>query len=249
MLRMGKVVPKNYMAMVFESVTKKESTNTDTGLQGLLGRMCGYASDEHGFNIDIYIDEYIINEIKVYLDGYNSNTGPLNSRAMNVRKTPKNINKSEFNQKYIKLPKDVLFHSKTGGVDMKHTSTWVDENMDKLLGNFSDIERNEIKAELSSGVLKFKNLNAKCNKSIKDQILAGSEVIINKNLQETSYLCKEKGIENIDIWLVINNNNQRENTENIVDITPLKEQIHPIIENKCVFKPPQLQIINPMLKV
>ena len=48
MCRMGKVVPKEHIAFVFETSL---NSKTDTLLQGLLGRMCGY----HSYNIDIYI--------------------------------------------------------------------------------------------------------------------------------------------------------------------------------------------------
>jgi len=53
MCRMGKVIPKQHIAFVMET---SPSPNTDTLLQGLLGRMCGY----HAFDIDIYVSETIL---------------------------------------------------------------------------------------------------------------------------------------------------------------------------------------------
>jgi hypothetical protein len=48
MCRMGKVVPKVHIAFVMET---SALPNTDTLLQGLVGRMCGY----HTFDVDIYV--------------------------------------------------------------------------------------------------------------------------------------------------------------------------------------------------
>ena len=53
MCRMGKVVPKQHISFVMETSSKP---NTDTILQGLLGRMCGY----HECDIDIYIHNDIL---------------------------------------------------------------------------------------------------------------------------------------------------------------------------------------------
>ena len=48
MCRMGKVVPKQHLRFVMETARQP---NTDTVLQGLLGRACGY----HLYDIDIYL--------------------------------------------------------------------------------------------------------------------------------------------------------------------------------------------------
>jgi hypothetical protein len=53
MCRMGKVVPKSHISFVMETASKP---NTDTILQGLLGRMCGY----NQCDIDIYIHNDIL---------------------------------------------------------------------------------------------------------------------------------------------------------------------------------------------
>lgn len=86
MLRMGKVVPKEHIAMVFEEKTAKNTRLIDTGLQGLLGRMCGY-SKSSGFNIDVYVEPKIIQNICEYSKSYNSVEGPIVNPANNLKKT------------------------------------------------------------------------------------------------------------------------------------------------------------------
>jgi hypothetical protein len=58
MYRMGKVVPKPHIAFIME--TSKEP-NTDTVLQGLIGRMCGYGIND-GEEPDIYINNKILSK-------------------------------------------------------------------------------------------------------------------------------------------------------------------------------------------
>jgi hypothetical protein len=58
--RMGQVLFKKYIGMVYE---QSSNPNTDTILQGLLGRMCGYYTSEIP---DIYISEKKQDEIQVY---------------------------------------------------------------------------------------------------------------------------------------------------------------------------------------
>lgn len=50
--RMGQVVPKTYVAMVYE---QSANPNADTILQGLLGRMCGYCGKGAHTDVDIYV--------------------------------------------------------------------------------------------------------------------------------------------------------------------------------------------------
>jgi hypothetical protein len=62
--RMGTVVPKDHLAFLFETST---SSKTDTLLQGLLGRACGYHQND---SIQVYINEELLKtgEIERYLD-------------------------------------------------------------------------------------------------------------------------------------------------------------------------------------
>jgi len=59
MYRMGKVVPKPHIAFVMET---SKNPKTDTALQGLIGRMCGYGIND-GEEPDIYINNKILTKI------------------------------------------------------------------------------------------------------------------------------------------------------------------------------------------
>tara|TARA_A100001015_G_C15013124_1_gene724163 strand:+ start:374 stop:2482 length:2109 start_codon:yes stop_codon:yes gene_type:complete len=52
--RMGQVVPKGHIAMVYE---QSKNPNADTILQGLLGRMCGYNQNGAHTGVDIYVSQ------------------------------------------------------------------------------------------------------------------------------------------------------------------------------------------------
>lgn len=78
--RMGTVVPKEYLSFLFETSV---NMNTDTLLQGLLGRACGYHTNE---NLEVYINMNIINtgEIDRYIALWNGiNIGP--KKAKNIK--------------------------------------------------------------------------------------------------------------------------------------------------------------------
>jgi len=52
--RMGQVVPKQHIAMVYE---QSKNPNADTILQGLLGRMCGYKQNGAHTQVEIYVSQ------------------------------------------------------------------------------------------------------------------------------------------------------------------------------------------------
>ena len=66
--RMGQVLSKEYIGMVYE---QSSNPNTDTILQGLLGRICGYYSSEIP---DIYISEKKRDEIQIYADAWSESS-------------------------------------------------------------------------------------------------------------------------------------------------------------------------------
>ena len=61
--RMGQVVPKMYISMVYEQSTHP---NADTILQGLLGRMCGYQANGAHTDVDIYVSSMAEDLIRKY---------------------------------------------------------------------------------------------------------------------------------------------------------------------------------------
>ena len=77
MLRMGKVLNKTHLKFVIETGRK-----TDTILQGLLGRCCGYYKG----SIDIYIKHLNWKEIDKFINLYNGDVESIPCKAMNVRK-------------------------------------------------------------------------------------------------------------------------------------------------------------------
>ena len=85
MLRMGKVLHKEFISMVFEAETLSPADKgIDTGLQGLFGRVCGHSLN--GFNIRVYIQPSMIEAANVYVDTYDTKGGPMCNPAMNIRK-------------------------------------------------------------------------------------------------------------------------------------------------------------------
>lgn len=71
MFKMGKVVPKRHVSFVMNMNSK--TSNTDSLLQGLTGRMCGYVSRGANTNVKIYLHQNFINsdEISKYLEFHN----------------------------------------------------------------------------------------------------------------------------------------------------------------------------------
>jgi len=80
--RMGTVVPKDHLAFLFETST---SSKTDTLLQGLLGRACGYHQND---SLQVYINEELLKtgEIKTYLDFCKGDEESVPTNAKNVVK-------------------------------------------------------------------------------------------------------------------------------------------------------------------
>ena len=68
MFKMGKVVPKKHVSSVINMNSK--TSNTDSLLQGLTGRMCGYTSKGANTNVKIYLHKNFTNsdEISKYIE-------------------------------------------------------------------------------------------------------------------------------------------------------------------------------------
>lgn len=82
--RMGQVVPKGHIGMVYE---QSKSPNADTILQGLLGRMCGYSSQGAHTNVDIFVSKEAESLVKKYDEAWsNDNMDCLAevTKAMNL---------------------------------------------------------------------------------------------------------------------------------------------------------------------
>jgi hypothetical protein len=68
--RMGQVVPKRYIRMVYEQTLKP---NADTILQGLPGRMCGYISQGAHTGVDIFVSVHTQEFFKDYSESWTTN--------------------------------------------------------------------------------------------------------------------------------------------------------------------------------
>ena len=82
--RMGQVVPKMHIAMVYE---QSAHPNADTILQGLLGRMCGYRANGAHTDVDIYVsamaEELIRKYSRAWQEGAMDELSTV-TRAMNL---------------------------------------------------------------------------------------------------------------------------------------------------------------------
>ena len=82
--RMGQVVPKQYIAMVYE---QSKNPNADTILQGLLGRMCGYRANGAHTDVDIYVssmaEELVLKYSKAWQEGAMDELSTV-TKAMNL---------------------------------------------------------------------------------------------------------------------------------------------------------------------
>ena len=95
--RMGQVVPKRFIAMVYE---QSVNPNADTILQGLVGRMCGYQAAGSHLDVDIYVslkaEELVRKYGRAWSEGNMDSLSEV-TKAMNLsgsrRKTLKAISK------------------------------------------------------------------------------------------------------------------------------------------------------------
>ena len=104
--RMGQVVPKRFIAMVYE---QSVNPNADTILQGLVGRMCGYQAAGSHLDVDIYVslkaEELVRKYGRAWSEG-NMDTLSEVTKAMNLggvkRKNGGQIVEDENGNKWIK---------------------------------------------------------------------------------------------------------------------------------------------------
>jgi hypothetical protein len=98
MCRMGKQVAKTHVRFVMETSCGK----TDTLLQSLLGRMCGYDSRP---DILVYIKKLPLEELEKYNQLHEGVFTSIPSKAMNIRSS--NVLKTRFPLKPIRITLDV----------------------------------------------------------------------------------------------------------------------------------------------
>jgi hypothetical protein len=187
-LRVGKVLPKQYIGFVWEN---SKTPNSDTILQGLLGRCCGY----HNYNINIYVsssllDKYSfnggveLNELERYIrEGYIPTTGN-NLKSLSTQLKPSN-KKSYITTKPIKISfnknnseyndYDVIFTDKNNTLKKKII-------YDKLIENDFNIIRNGIYESQINNVIEIIQSNYEKFKKNED-----SQNITIRNYENSKY--------------------------------------------------------------
>lgn len=233
MLRMGKVVPKEHISMVYESTTKSSVRKIDTGLQGLLGRVCGYSKLKTGFQINIYVEEKLIVSIKEYISNYDSESGPKNINSMNVFGSKKMKTNEPNAVTIFRLPNADNVNEFLRGnenIDKDKVVNWLrydfkELDFKELLDVSSTVSRKNLSKKSNSAFLKLVtewNENQKIQTSNK-QILANVLYIANDGVK--MYVICSKDV-------ILNEKKDDESNDTVCD-----PQINSSnVRNKCVFK-------------
>ena len=114
MCRMGKQIWKQYVSFVLETPTKSK---TDTLLQGLLGRVCGYpkmnGDVKFQFEGDVYIVNFCRKEIDTFISLHSGLFSSVCERAMNIKKRELSDRLPTIPLHLTGLPPLINIHKKT----------------------------------------------------------------------------------------------------------------------------------------
>jgi hypothetical protein len=227
MLRMGKVICKDHISMVFEASTMKNTRKIDTGLQGLLGRVCGYSNEPLGFSINIYVEASVIEEITEYLVHYDTEYGPVCPKAMNTRSNaPYKLTRHIYFVKEIPIPTNMMirenkFHKKT-------VFSWLKDNTDTM--ELSDDQIMFLRSEATQFVAK--NLTKKSNSGLNKTIKHEFHYSYASMPDNTCYFAYEQD----KVWLVLDTIEEFAQPDSDSDSNN-EQQYELYVLNKCVFKP------------
>jgi len=234
MLRMGKVLHKQHINMVFESATKnKSSRKTDTGLQGLLGRVCGYSTN--GFNIHVYVDPSLMIQVDQYIESYDSNHGPITTKAMNTRAKPP-VKKTKRCYNIVQIPFNENFLTKKGNLVKKNVVDWLLINQTTLEG-LNDSQCNELNLAIHDTTrFVMKNITLQSNSSLRKMINNGSKECYLTLEHNKIYIVNE--IDNVYI-IIRDMTNEVPPDQEGVDHT---KELY--VLDKCVFKPSRFNCLE-----
>ena len=135
--RMGQVVPKQYIAMVYE---QSKHPNADTILQGLLGRMCGYRGNGAHTDVEIYVSAMAEGLVRKYSHAWQEGVMDELStvtKAMNLGGVRRK------NGGMIVQDKDGNKHIKT--VPIKFSFSMIERDNGGSVPKFRSITSNDIK--------------------------------------------------------------------------------------------------------
>ena len=210
--------------MVFEESTKKEKRKIDTGFKGLLGSVCGYNSTVIGFNIHIYVENSVKENVEEYLNNYNSEHGPYCSKAMNTRNgVPDFKIKKTFTLYEIPYEKNMLTNKQN--ISKPFLKNWLNNNM--LTLKLSDAHEKMLENSLKNDDhLLAKNVNMKSNKGFYNIIYENTDYTY-RNISDNVYILNDFD----KLWLLIYNNTLENEYH---DNTCTFEDIY--VLDKCVFK-------------
>jgi hypothetical protein len=235
MLRMGKVIPKEHISMVYESTTNNNIRKIDTGLQGLLGRVCGYSNLEKGFNIGIYVEDLLIDAIGEYIKDYDSKTGPKNTKSMNLSKTRK---KNKHPYTICRIPDADLeneFLTKNGNIQKEKVLNWLKYEFKELKEKFSE-KFLELLNDEDTQVYR-KNLNKKSNSSFLTLVNKWSDNTLNKSYEHIQPNVYYIVNDNSKLWVIYNEGLELDDNETLVDDELDEDEINSSnVLDKCVFK-------------
>jgi hypothetical protein len=166
--RMGKNLEKKHVAFVMETA---KNSNTDTILQGLLGRACGYS--EGSSSVDVYLPEKILNreELNRYIDLIEGKEN-MPSRARNLVKERKEGTRPTIP---IKITRD--FARFPNNNNNKKTK----KNKDNILKDIHDALNNNTRIQNSNNETDFDEVRRKFNEAYNS----------NKKLLKIGYLNKK----------------------------------------------------------
>lgn len=177
--RMGTVVPKNHLAFLFETST---SSKTDTLLQGLLGRACGYHQND---SLVVYINRDLLNsgEIQTYIDFCGGSEESVPENAKNVVRDEESVPIISKGNKKLSPVIPIHIPRRCITVEFKETENLVKDVLDALQTDDEVIQNNhnteiikqkiiqELQQVLDSETKKI-NINkrkiSKANKTFKD---------------------------------------------------------------------------------
>ena len=177
--RMGTVVPKNHLVFLFETST---SSKTDTLLQGLLGRACGYHQND---SLVVYINRDLLNsgEIQTYIDFCGGSEESVPENAKNVVRDEESVPIISKGNKKLSPVIPIHIPRRCITVEFKETENLVKDVLDALQTDDEVIQNNhnteiikqkiiqELQQVLDSETKKI-NINkrkiSKANKTFKD---------------------------------------------------------------------------------
>jgi hypothetical protein len=234
MLRMGKVIHKDHISMVFEASTKNCKRKVDTGLQGLLGRVCGYSKSPGGFKIAVYVEESINDKIQEYLVNYDSKNGPYCSNAMNTRPSvPQTKTLSKYNVYELPIEKGFLTEKKN--ICKPKVIDWLKNNYTTL--DMSDAVSTQFEELINSDKKNFesKNLNMKVNHGL-FKLLDNDNHYSYRNIPDDIYYVLNTDTQ---MWLVFKSVEEVEEVEEVEDNGSVDDEVitgNIYVLQKCVFK-------------